>query len=159
MAEYKSEVKKIYAPQERVYARYADLSSLAAIQQHVDNPEVRQRILEQAAGKATPEQVDKVAEKIKEMRFDRDSVTAGSPIGEITLRIVEREEPKTVKFVLEGVPMEANLWLQLLPAGESECAMRLTLRAELNFLMKQMLGGKLQKGVDGLAQMLAGIPY
>lgn len=159
MAEYKSEVKKILYPQERVYAKLADLSNLAAVQQHADNPELRRRILDNSGGKATPEQIDQVLTKIKEMRFDTDTVSADSPIGTVTLRIVERDESKTIKFALEGVPMESNLWIQLLPDGETGCAMRVTLRAELNFFMKQVVGGKLQKGVDGLAQMLASIPY
>ena len=76
----------------------------------------------------------------------------------ITLRIIEREEPKCIKFALEGAPIQANLWIQMLPQGD-QCAMRLTLKAELNFLIKQMLGKKLEQGVEGLAQMLVQIPY
>ncbi len=159
MAEYKSEVKKIAYPQERVYAKLSDLNSLAVIQQAVDNPEIQQRISEQAGDKVSPEQMETIKEKIKEMRFERDSVTVGSPLGDITLRIIEREEPKTIKFALEGAPIQANMWVQLLPAGDYECAMRVTLKAELNFFVKQMVGSKLQQGVDGLAQMLASIPY
>jgi hypothetical protein len=33
------------------------------------------------------------------------------------------------------------------------------LGAELNFFIKQMIGSKAQKGVQGLADMLAMIPY
>ena len=34
-----------------------------------------------------------------------------------------------------------------------------TVKADLNFFIKQVIGSKLQQGVDGLAQMLASIPY
>lgn len=158
MAEYKSTVHVSPFPQQRVYDRLSDLTFLTLIQNNLDNPEMRQRILDQADGKVTAEQLDTANEKIRQMQVDRDSVTSDSPVGKITLRIVEREEPKCVKFALEGAPVQANLWIQLLPQVD-QCALRVTLRAELNFLIKQMVGKKLEKGVEGLAQMLANIPY
>lgn len=159
MTEYKSEVKKIYFPQGNVYAKLSDLSNLSVIQQNLDNPMLRDNILNQAGDKVTPEQLDQIIEKLRGLQFDQDSVSGNSPLGNITLRIIEREEPKTVKFALEGAPVLANMWIQLLPAGDYECAMRLTVKADLNFFIKQMVGKKLQQGVDGLAQMLASLPY
>ena len=158
MAEYKSTVHVSPFPQQRVYDRLSDLTFLSLIQDNLDNQEARNRILEQAQGKVTAEQLDSAAEKIRQMQFDRDSVTSDTPVGKITLRIVEREEPKCVKFALEGAPIQANLWIQMLPQGE-QCAMRVTLKAELNFLIKQMVGKKLEEGTEGLARMLASIPY
>ncbi len=158
MAEYKSTVHVSPFPQQRVYDRLSDLTFLSLIQDSLDNQEARNRILEQAQGKVTAEQLDSAAEKIRQMQFDRDSVTSDTPVGKITLRIVEREEPKCVKFALEGAPIQANLWIQMLPQGE-QCAMRVTLKAELNFLIKQMVGKKLEEGTEGLARMLASIPY
>lgn len=159
MAEYKSDVKKIYYPVERVYERLSDLNNLAVIQQNLDNPMIREKMLEQAGDKATPEQLDAVLEKLRGLQFDTDSVSGSSPVGNITLRIIEREENKTIKFALEGAPIQANMWIQLLPSTDTECAMKLTIKADLNFFIKQVVGNKLQQGVDGLAQMLAGIPY
>ena len=57
MTEYKSEVKKIFAPIGRVYERLADLNNLAVIQQGLDNPEAMERIKQQAGDKVTPEQL------------------------------------------------------------------------------------------------------
>ena len=158
MAEYKSTVHVSPFPQQRVYDRLSDLTFLTLIQNNLDNPEMRQRILDQADGKVTAEQLDTANEKIRQMQVDRDSVTSDSPVGKITLRIVEREEPKCVKFALEGAPVQANLWIPLLPQGE-QCALRVTLRAELNFLIKQMVGKKLEQGVEEMARMLTTIPY
>ena len=158
MAEYKSTVHVSPFPQQRVYDRLSDLTFLSLIQDSLDNQEARNRILEQAQGKVTAEQLDSAAEKIRQMQFDQDSVTSDTPVGKVTLRIVEREEPKCVKFALEGAPIQANLWIQMLPQGE-QCAMRVTLKAELNFLIKQMVGKKLEEGTEGLARMLASIPY
>jgi hypothetical protein len=159
MTEYKSEVKKIFAPIGRVYERLSDLNNLAVIQQGLDNPEAMQRIQQQAGDKVTPEQLEQIVEKLRSLRFDRDSVTGDTPVGPATLRIIEREKDKTIKFNAEGMPVAANMWIQLLPAGESECAMRLTVKADLNFFIRQMVGKKLEQGVDGLAQMLASLPY
>ena len=159
MTEYKSEVKKIFAPIERVYERLSDLNNLAVIQQGLDNPEAMERIKQQAGDKVSPEQLEQIVEKLRSLQFDRDSVSGNTPIGTATLRIIEREPDKTIKFAAEGVPVAANMWIQLLPNGESECAMRLTLKADLNFFIRQMVGKKLEQGVDGLAQMLASLPY
>ena len=159
MTEYKSEVKTIFAPQERVYARLSDLSNLEAIKQGLDNPQAKERLMQQAGDKVKPEQLEQVIEKLRSLQFDCDSVSGSSPVGNITLRIIEREAPKTIKFALEGAPIQANMWIQLLPAGDTQCAMRLTVKADLNFFIKQMIGSKLQQGVDGLASTLATLPY
>ena len=159
MTEYKSEVKKIFAPIERVYERLSDLNNLAVIQQGLDNPEAMERIKQQAGDKVSPEQLEQIVEKLRSLQFDRDSVSGNTPIGTATLRIIEREPDKTIKFAAEGMPVAANMWIQLLPQNESECAMRLTLKADLNFFIRQMVGKKLEQGIDGLAQMLASLPY
>lgn len=159
MTEYKSDVKKIYAPVGRVYERLSDLNNMAVIQQGLDNPEVRQRVAEQAGDKVSPEQMEQIVEKLRSLRFDADSVSGETPVGTATLRIIEREPDKTIKFAGEGIPVTANMWIQLLPSGENECAMRLTVKADLNFFIRQLVGKKLRQGVDGLAQMLASLPY
>lgn len=159
MSEYKSEVKKIYYPQQRVYDRLSDLSNLAVIQQNLDNPMAKERILQQAGDKVKPEQVDQIIEKLRTLQFDQDSVSGDSPVGRITLRIIEREDPKCIKFALEGAPIQANMWIQLLSNTPNDCALRLVLHADLNFFIKQMIGKKLEEGINGMAQMLASIPY
>lgn len=159
MTEYKSEVKKISAPIERVYARMADLSHLERIKILAAEPAMREQFLQQADGKVTAEQVETIAQKLQEVEFTSDTISGNTPVGDVTLQIVEREEPKCVKFELQGAPVAANMWIQLLPNGDSECAMRITVKADLNFFIKQMVGKKLQQGVDGLAEMLSKIPY
>lgn len=160
MSEYKSEVKHIWAPVDRVYGKLSDLTNMAAIQQNLDNPMVRQQIMQQSEGKLTEEKLDEIVEKIRSLEFTPDSVSGDAPaVGRVTLRIIEREENKTIKFALEGVPIDANLWIQLLPAAGDQCAMRAVVKADLNFFIKQMVGSKLQQGVEGLADMLSKLPY
>lgn len=159
MTEYKSEVKKIYYPIDRVFARLSDLSSLEGVKAIANDPAMRERLLQQAGDKVKPEQLESIAEKLQSMQCTRDSISGDTPVGNITLMIIEREEPKCVKFELQGAPVAANMWIQLLPAGDNECAMRLTVKADLNFFIKQMVGSKLKQGVEGLADMLTKIPY
>ena len=80
-------------------------------------------------------------------------------IGKLTLQIVEREENKCVKFQAADAPLDANLWIQVLPVSAGGAKMKVTLKAELNMMMKMMIGSKLEQGVDKMADMLATLPY
>jgi hypothetical protein len=81
------------------------------------------------------------------------------PLGDITLRIVERAEPKLVKMDLEGAPIQVTMWIQMLPSDENSCRLKVTLGAELNFFIRKMIESKLEKAPEGLAQFLSQIPY
>lgn len=160
MNKYESTVKKIYYPIGSVYGKLSDLTNLRVIQERIDDPNFEQQILAQAGDKVKPEQIEQIKERLRSLEFTTDTISGQvDPIGQLTLRIVEREEPKLVKFALEGAPIAANLWIQLLPAGDSQCAMKVTIGAELNFFIRQMVGKKLETGVEKLADMLAMIPY
>lgn len=160
MTKYESTVKKIYAPIESVYAKLSDLTNLRSIQERLSDPAFMDVIRQQAGDKVSDEQAQRLAEIVSKLQFDRDSVTSeAGPLGSLSLRIVEREDPKLVKFATENSPVAANLWIQLLPASDMQCAMKVTLGADLNFLLKQMLKGKLQDGVERFADMLAMLPY
>ena len=160
MTKYESTVKKIYAPVGNVYAKLSDLTNLRSIQERLSDPAFMDVVRQQAGDKVNEEQMTQMKSLVERMEFDRDSVNleAGA-MGTFSLNVVEREEPKLVKFQSEGAPVQASLWIQLLPNGEGQTAMKLTLGADLNFLMKQMLKGKLQDGVEKLADMLAMLPY
>ncbi len=159
MTKYESEVKRIYVPRQAVYDKLSDLSRLSSIRERAADPMFRDQVLAMAGDKIKPEQADKVIEVLQKLEMTTDTLTFDAgPMGNITLRIIEREEPKCVKFNLEGAPIQANLWIQLLER-DAETLLKCTLGAELNFLIRQMVGSKLQGGVDQLATMLASIPY
>ncbi len=160
MTKYESSVKHITAPVDSVYGKLSDLTHLQSLRDSASDPAFRDRILQQAGDKVKPEQLDQIAERLKTMDFTADTVTVDTGmVGTLTLRIIERQEPKLVKLQLEGAPMQASLWIQLLPEHEAGCAMKLTLGADLNFFLKQMLKGKLKDGVERFADMLAMLPY
>lgn len=100
------------------------------------------------------------ADKVKDLAFDSDSVSVNvPPVGNISLKIIEREEPKCIKFEAVNSPVPFNLWIQLLPVTETSCKMRVTVKADIPMLLKPMIGGKLGDGVDKIADTLAMIPY
>lgn len=162
MNKYESTVKTVYAPVERVYARLSDLTSLQAIKERVDDPRFEEIINSQvpADKRPTPEQFQKLRNNIRKMELTQDTMSGHiGPLGDITLRIVERAEPKLVKMDLEGTPIAVTLWIQMLPSDENSCRMKVTLGAELNFFIRKMIESKLEKAPEGLAQFLSQIPY
>ena len=156
MSEFKSGVKQIQASQGAVYDKISDLSNLEVLKQRMADPSMR----EQIASQMGQDKVEQFAQYLDNVSFDRDSITiSGSPVGNVCLRIIEREEPKTIKMQGEGSPIPLNLWIQLLPNGDDASALRVVIKAELNFFIKQMASKPLQKAADGIAEMLARIPY
>jgi hypothetical protein len=141
---------------ECVYDKLSDMNNLGVLRDKLDDPANAERLRQQM----TEEQISQAKERLKDMKFDRDSVSANvPPIGNISLRIINREAPKCVKFEAVGSPVPVNLWIQLAAVDENTCKMKVTVRTELNMMMKMMIGNKLQAGVDKLADVLAQVPY
>ncbi len=133
---FESSIRQIQSPQTVVYEALSNL-------QHLEK--VRSRLPEY---------------KRESLTFDNDSLAISvPPVGEIRLRIVDREEPKTIKFETENSPLPFNFWIQLLPVTESTCKMKLTIKADLNPFIKKMVEGKLQEGIEKIADVLQNIPY
>ncbi len=153
LSKFESEIKQIPQPQTVVYNRFSNLNNLSSLKERLADPQVQQRLAEQVPA----EKMAELQRYADNMSFDADSIRISSPLGEITLRVVEREEPKCIKFASEGAPVQLYLWIQLLPHGEAECRMRVTVGAEVNFFMKGMVAKPLQQAADGLAQMLAAV--
>lgn len=154
--QFESSVKIIPYTQECVYAKMANLNNLAVIKERIEDPNFRTAV----AQKVPADKLEQIAERVKEMKFDTDSVSCNvSPLGEVSLQIIEREEPKCIKFETANSPIPLNLWIQLLPVSDTQCKMRLTVRADLNPFIKAMVSKPLTEGVEKLAEMLALIPY
>ena len=132
MSKFESSVKQIPYPVENVYRNISDLSNLERVRDRV------------------PE------DKLQDFQFDSDSVQVSvAPVGTIKLRIIEREENKCVKFETEQSPIPFNLWIQVLPVSETESKMKVTVKADIPFMLKGMVSGPLQDGVEKIADALA----
>lgn len=154
MAKYESKIKQINAPVANVYAMLSNLENFRPMLENARNSEVvREKIRE--AGQ-DPAQLD----RLKDVTLTPDRISFPAPmVGEVALAVVEREENKCIKFQTEQSPVEANLWIQVLPVTETTSKMRLTLKADLNPMVKMMIGSKLESGLDQFADMLAMMPY
>lgn len=162
MNKYESSVKSVYAPVGRVYARLSDLTSLQVIQERIDDPAFEQMMRQQVPADKMPDEakLQQIRDAVRAMEFTQDTVTMqAGPMGTVTLRIIERDPDKLVKLVLEGAPVQGNLWIQMLPTSDGFSKMKVTVGAELNFFIRKMVEGKLKEGVEALAQMLSQIPY
>ena len=154
MAKYEGSVKQVNAPVERVYSVISDLERLRPVIEMAQNNEMIKEKLREAG--QDPAQL----EKLKDMNLTSDRVSFPAPmVGEVAVAIIEREENKCVKFETEKSPIDANLWIQVLPVTDTTSKMRVTLKADLNPMMKMILGSKLEKGIDQFADVLCRLPY
>ncbi|MBR1381892.1 MAG: SRPBCC family protein [Paludibacteraceae bacterium] len=100
-------------------------------------------------------------DKIQEMEIEPDRVRmkVDGLAQKITIAIVDRIENDTVKFGAEGIPMDANFWIQLKELAPNDTRIKLTIKADIPMMFKMMIGKKLQDGLDQAADMLAQFPY
>ena len=100
-------------------------------------------------------------DKIQEMEIEPDRVKlkVDGLAQKITIAIVDRIENDTVKFGAEGIPMDANFWIQMKEVSPTDTRLKLTVKADIPFMFKMMLEKKLQTGLDQAADMLAQFPY
>ena len=135
-SKFESSVKQVPYPQQAVYNNISDLRNLEKVRDRVP------------------------ADKVKDFSFDQDTLSITvAPVGELTLRICDREEPKCVKFETVQSPVPFNVWVQVLPVDENSSKMKVTVKAELNPFIKSMVEKPLQEGVEKIADALALVPY
>ena len=136
MTKFESTEKVIPYSQERVYEKLSDLSNLEALKDRL------------------PE------DKVKDISFDSDTLSFSvAPVGQLTLKIVEREPSKCIKFETTNSPLPFNLWIQLVATTDEECKLKATIGMELNPFMKAMVQKPLQEGLEKMVDMLAMIQY
>ena len=135
MATFESTVRQINYPQQSVYQLLSDLSNI---------DKVKDRIPE---------------DKVKDLTFDTDSIGINTPMGAVKLNIVERDEPKCIKFETAESPLPFNFWIQILPVTAQSSKMKLTIKADLKPFIKGMVSKPLQEGIEKIADALQSIKY
>ena len=135
MATFESSVRQIPHSQQAVYNMLSDLSNIDRVKDRIP------------------------ADKLNDLTFDDDSMSISTPMGAVKLKIVDREEPKCIKFETEQSPLPFNFWIQILPVTDTTCKMKLTIKAELNPFIKGMVSKPLQEGIEKIADALQMINY
>lgn len=135
MATFESSVRQIPHSQQAVYNMLSDLSNIDRVKDRIP------------------------ADKLNDLTFDADSMSISAPMGAVKLKIVDREEPKCIKFETEQSPLPFNFWIQILPVTDTTCKMKLTIKAELNPFIKGMVSKPLQEGIEKIADALQMINY
>lgn len=142
MTTYQSSVKHIAAPAERIFNKLSDLKQL--------EPFV-ERLKEQVPD-------DKV--RIKDVMINDDSVyVTMDPMGVIGVKIIEKEPFKTIKFESDKSPVQFNFWIQIVEKEPNDSKIRLTLKADIPFMIRMMIKDKVEQGIEMVAEALTKIEY
>ena len=135
MSTFESSIRQIAYPQQLVYNTLSNLDNINKVKNKVP------------------------ADKLQGLSFTNDSITMSSPMGDVTMQIVNREPIKTIKFETVKSPVPFNFWIQLLPVTGSSCKMKLTVKAELNPFIKGMVEKPLRQAIEKIADVLESIHY
>jgi carbon monoxide dehydrogenase subunit G len=121
---------QVNQPAERVFAAFSDLSKFTE--------------------KLPSEHRDKV-------RADSDTLVVQAQGLEFGIRVAERTPCSCVRFEHWGAQtlFPFTIWIHIGDAGADASTLQIELQAELNMMMKMMLGTKLQEGVDQITEQLA----
>lgn len=148
MTKFESSIKQIPHSQRSVYAMLSDLSNIQRLKDHL--PEET----------TDNDEMNKVKDKLKNLSFDQDSLSINvDSIGQVSMRIIERDEPKMIKLESEKSPFAFKFWIQVLPVTEASSKMKLTIDADIPFFAKSMVAKPLQEGIEKIADALAMIPF
>ena len=137
MDKYESKIVSASCPAQQIYRVLSNLQNLERVRELIPQ------------------------DKIQELEIAPDSVRMKvDGLGQkITISIVDRIENDTVKFGVDGVPLDANLWIQLKEVNPTDTRLKLTIKADIPMMFKFMIKNKLQQGLDQAADMLAQFPY
>lgn len=98
-----------------------------------------------------------VADKVEQWQATEDTCSFKVKGFTVKLRMIAKEEGKYVKITGDdgGVPIDFAFWIQLHEVTPTDTRMRMVLHAELNMMMRMMVGNKIQKGLDQAAEGFA----
>lgn len=136
MTEFVSQEKKIPYSDESVFRVVSDLSKLDLVK-------------------------DKLPEdRISDFWCDTDSCSFSvDPFGSVTFVVMDREPSKNINFKSQGLPFNVYANIHLESSSENETLLKLTVRADLNTFVKQMVSTPMREGIDKLSEILASLSY
>ncbi|WP_439181915.1 SRPBCC family protein [Carboxylicivirga taeanensis] len=82
------------------------------------------------------------------------------PVGEVGLRIVDTEAPKVIKYTAEGkTPFNFFLWIQLKEVAADDTRVKLTIKADMNPMIKMVASKPIKKFLEVLSDAIANHQY
>ncbi len=132
MERYESPLQALTCTQAAAYAKLSDLRNLEAVKDRLPQ------------------------DKVKDMTCDIDSCSVTvDPVGRVTLRIVERQPEHTIQFGADNAPIDFHLYMVLTETAESKAQLQVKLEADIPFMIKTMIGSKIDGFVQQFAEMTA----
>ncbi len=98
-------------------------------------------------------------DKVQDWQSQEDSCSFSVPkVGQLSLHIAEKTPFNLIKVEPIGgaTPFSFKFFIQIKQVAEQDTRIKLTLRAELNVMMKTMFKGPLKKGLDQIIDTLSG---
>lgn len=130
-------------PASTVFEKYSDLEGLGELLKNV--PE----------GYASADQM----QMLSKIRVSSDTIVIpGGPVGEITLRVVERQAPTLIRLEGVGTPVPLGMSLHIVPLTPETCETYVQIGLQIPAIMKPMVNGPMQKMVDQFGQMMRQMP-
>ncbi len=130
-------------PASTVFEKYSDLEGLGELLKNV--PE----------GYASADQM----QMLSKIRVTSDTIVIpGGPVGEITLRVVERQAPTLIRLEGVGTPVPLGMSLHIVPLTPETCETYVQIDLQIPAIMKPMVNGPMQKMVDLFGQMMRQMP-
>ena len=130
-------------PASTVFEKYSDLEGLGELLKNV--PE----------GYASADQM----QMLSKIRVTSDTIVIpGGPVGEITLRVVERQAPTLIRLEGVGTPVPLGMSLHIVPLTPETCETYVQNDLQIPAIMKPMVNGPMQKMVDQFGQMMRQMP-
>lgn len=134
---YESKQQRIHKPADMIYTILADFNNFTPL----------------------------VADKVEGWTVEGDVCSFRVKGIAMTLRMVEKIPGELIKIeASDSSPFGFTFWVQLKEIGRSaggeisvapDTRMRLVLHAEMNMMIKMMIGGKIQPALDGIAEQIA----
>ena len=98
-----------------------------------------------------------VQDKVEDWTADENHCSFKAKGFTVKLQIIDKEAPKFVKITGDegGVPVDFNFWIQLHSVSERDTRIRLVVHAELNMMMRMMIGGRIKTALDQIVESIA----
>jgi carbon monoxide dehydrogenase subunit G len=97
-----------------------------------------------------------VAGRVDDWRVEGDTCSFKVKGFTMTLRMTEKVPNQLIKIeASDSSPFGFKLWLQMKEVAPADTRIRIVLHAEMNTVIKMMVGKKIQPAIDGITDQLA----